>query len=406
MLHGRKILLAVTGGIAAYKSCELVRWLMKNGASVHVLMTEAATKFVAPMSFEALSGKPVALEMFPPAGSGSGHLDLARDADLMVIAPATANSIAKLACGLAEDLVGTTALATSAPLLICPAMNPRMYRQAAVQDNLATLRKRGAHILDPAEGPMAHPLEEPGWGRLPEAAEILDRICRLLPPSGSLSGVTLTVTAGPTREAIDPVRYISNFSSGRLGYDLAEEARKRGADVRLISGPCNLTAPPGLDIIRVENTEEMAAAVAQHFAASQALIMAAAPADFRPDQVQPQKIKKQGKPRGLDLQLRTTTDILQQHGKTKGSRILIGFALETEKGIENARAKLQGKNLNLVVLNHPHPAVGAGIGTNAIQATLIGLDGAEEALPVMSKSALASILLDRLEKLLADRRTD
>ena len=406
MLRGRKILVAVTGGIAAYKSCELVRLLLKHGASVHVLMTEAATKFVTPTSFEALSGKPVALQMFPLAGSASGHLDLARDADLMVVAPATANSIAKLACGLADDLISTTALATSAPLLICPAMNPRMYRHAAVQDNLASLRKRGAHILDPAEGPMAHPLEEPGWGRLPEPAEILDRICRLLPPSGSLSGITLTITAGPTWEAIDPVRYISNFSSGKMGYELAEEARKRGAEVRLISGPCVLTAPPGLDIIRVETTEEMAQAVSQHFSASQALIMAAAPADFRPNVVQPQKIKKHSKGQGVDLRLRTTTDILQQLGKSKGSQILIGFALETEKGIENARAKLQAKNLDLVVLNHPHPTAGAGIGTNAIQATLIGLEGSEEALPVMSKSALAATLLDRLERLLADRRTD
>ena len=406
MLRGRKILMAVTGSIAAYKSCELVRLLLKNGASVQVLMTEAATKFVAPMTFEALSGKPVAREMFPAAVSGQSHLDLARDADLLVIAPATANSIAKLACGMADDLIGTTALATSAPLLICPAMNPRMYRHAAVQENLATLKKRGAHIMDPSEGPMAHPLEEPGWGRLPEPSEILDRICRLLPPSGSLSGVTLTVTAGPTREAIDPVRYISNFSSGRLGFSLAEEARRRGADVRLIGGPCDGAAPPGLDVLRVENTEEMAQAVAQHFGSSQALIMAAAPADFKPDQVQAQKIKKQGKGRGLNLPWQTTTDILQQLGKTKGSRILIGFALETEKGIENARAKLQGKNLDLIVLNHPHPAAGAGIGTNAIQAMLIGLDGAEEALPVMSKSALAGILLDRLEKLLTSRRAD
>jgi phosphopantothenoylcysteine decarboxylase/phosphopantothenate--cysteine ligase len=403
MLRGRKILLAVTGGIAAYKSCELTRLLVKNGASVWVIMTEAAAKFVAPLTFESLTGHPVGLHMFPDAGSNLGHLDLARDADLMVVAPATANSIAKLACGLADDLMGTAALAISAPLLVCPAMNPKMYRHAAVQGNLATLSERGVHVMDPAQGPMAHPLEEPGWGRLPEPQEILDRICRLLPPEGPLSGIKLIVTAGTTHEALDPIRFVGNASSGKMGFALAQEARRRGADVRLISGPTSLPDPLGLDVIRVVSTEEMAQAVNEQWGDSRAVIMAAAPADFRAEKVQREKIKKPSSGQGLAVQLRTTTDILRGLGANKGSRILIGFALETERGLENARRKLQEKNLDLIVLNHPSPAAETGLGTNALQATLLDPAGAEEILPVTSKIALAGILLDRLERLLANR---
>lgn len=405
MLSGRKILLAVTGGIAAYKACELVRLLTKHGASVQVLMTEAATHFVNPLTFEALSGRKVALDMFAGEEPGQSHLDIVRDANLMVIAPSTANSIAKLACGIADDLMGTAALALGAPLLICPAMNPRMFWHPAVQENLMTLRRRGVHVMDPAEGPMAHPLEEPGWGRLPEGAEILDRICRLLPPQGPLSGAIITITAGPTQEALDPVRYLSNYSSGRMGFALAEEARRRGADVRLISGPSALPPPPGVDVFHIASTAQLQRAVNKHFHSSKALIMAAAPADFQPQKTQTQKIKKPAGDQGLSIHLQKTPDILQRLGRKKGSRVLVGFALETERGVENARLKLKQKNLDLIVLNHPRPAAGAGMGENAIQATLISAKGPEEVLPVMSKGELAALILDRLTGLLVGRKS-
>jgi phosphopantothenoylcysteine decarboxylase/phosphopantothenate--cysteine ligase len=236
MLSGRHILLGVSGGIAAYKACELLRLMVKNGASVRVAMTAAAAHFVSPLTFETLSGNKVQTDLFETDESAGGHLGLVRDLDLMVVAPATADIIAKFAAGIADDLITTTALALTAPLLVCPAMNPKMFAHPAVQENLEKLRTRGVEILDPEEGLMAAPGEEPGIGRLPEPDKIFDRICRLLPPQGPLRGVTITITAGGTREAIDPVRVISNLSSGKMGYALAAEARRRGADVRLVSG--------------------------------------------------------------------------------------------------------------------------------------------------------------------------
>ena len=401
MLVNRKILVAVTGGIAAYKTCELVRLLVKNRASVQVIMTEAATRFIGPLSFEALTGNKVALDLFAGEESGKGHLDLVRDLDLMITAPATANCIGKLAGGIADDLVSTVSLTLSAPLLICPAMNPKMYAHPAVQENLARLKTRGILVMDPEEGAMAHPLEEPGIGRLPEPSKILDRICKLLPPQGPLAGKTITISAGPTREALDPVRVISNLSSGRMGYALAEEARRRGADVHLIAGPGSLPDPPGINPVRVESTAQMKDAIARCLNKSQVLIMAAAPSDFKPRRFAGQKIKKEMAGDELTLQLGKTPDILKELSINKGDRLLVGFALETGNGVKNARRKLKDKNLDLIVLNHPGAGSAAGLGKEAIQGTLISASGEQEALPEMSKQKFAGVLLDRIQRMLS-----
>jgi phosphopantothenoylcysteine decarboxylase/phosphopantothenate--cysteine ligase len=404
MLAGRHLLLAVTGGIAAYKAVELTRLLLKAGASVQVVMTSTATRFLGPITFEALTGRRVAVDMFAGEEPGRGHLDLVREADLMVIAPATANCLGKLAAGIADDLVSTAALALQAPLLVCPAMNPRMWRHAAVQANVQTLAGRGVEIMEPETGLMAHPAEEPGPGRLPEPAAIFERICRMLPPQGTLSGVSVTVTAGPTREAIDPVRFISNASSGAMGYALAEEARRRGAVVHLISGPSHLPIPPGVEVVRVTSTAQMLEAVQWHLAASQALIMAAAPSDFQAGRIAEKKIKKESAGDRFTLDLTTTPDVLKSLGAPREGRVIIGFALETEAGVENARRKLHDKNLDLIVLNHPSPAPGAGMGEEAIQGTLISRDGTEEVLSILPKRRLAEIILDRLERLLPNQK--
>lgn len=404
MLDGRKILLGVTGGIAAYKACELVRLLMKNGAEVRVVMTSSATRFVAPLTFEALTGKKVGLDLFAGEEEGLGHLDLVRDLDLTVIAPATANCIGKLAGGIADDLLSTVSLALSCPLLLCPAMNPKMYAHPAVVVNLETLKNRGVLIMDPEEGLMASPREDPGVGRLPEPPRILDRICRLLPPQGPLSGITVTITAGPTAEAIDPVRVVSNLSSGRMGYALAAEARKRGADVRLVTGPVSLHNPPGLIIQKVRSTEEMRQAVFEHFEESRVLIMAAAPCDFKPGKTLTKKLKKEDSPDGLTLDLAMTQDILKEASDRKKDRLLVGFALETDAGIENARRKLLDKNLDLVILNAPEAGSRAGLGKDAILGTFVWPES-EEVLPVMSKTDFAAAVLDRVQELLKKSAT-
>ncbi len=401
MLSGRHILLGVTGGIAAYKACELLRLMIKNGASVRVAMTTAATRFVSPLTFEALSGEKVATDLFEVSESSGGHLGLVRDIDLMVTAPATADIIARFATGIADDLITTTALALTAPLLVCPAMNPKMYAHPAVQENLEKLRRRGVHIMDPDEGLMAAPGEEPGIGRLPEPEAILDRICRLLPPEGTLSGVKVTVTAGGTREAIDPVRVISNLSSGKMGYALAAEARRRGAVVRLVSGPVSLPAPPGVEVEKVDSTADMLGALQSCYDDTQVLIMAAAPGDFRPARERKRKIKKEDQGGSFSLKLVKTPDILAQLSKSKGNRLLIGFALETDDGLAHARRKLQEKNLDMIVLNHPRSAAHAGVGKDAIQPTVIFADGEVVSHPVISKSDFARILLDEVEKRLS-----
>ncbi|TKJ40697.1 bifunctional 4'-phosphopantothenoylcysteine decarboxylase/phosphopantothenoylcysteine synthetase [candidate division LCP-89 bacterium B3_LCP] len=400
MLSNRKILVAVTGGIAAYKTCELVRHLIRNGADVRVSMTQSAAKFLTPLTFEALTGKKVLSDMFASEEGGSPHLDCVRDIDLMVIAPATANCIGKIAHGIADDLLSTSVLALSAPLLLCPAMNPKMYQNKAVVDNLNILNNRGVLIMEPEEGSMASPDEEPGIGRLPDPARILDRICRILPPDGSLSGYTITVTAGPTEEAIDPVRVVSNLSSGRMGFAIAERARQRGADVRLVAGPAHLHTPIGLDVERVKSTADMRDAVLKNLEESQVLIMAAAPCDYAPKDPKSQKIKKKNLGGNLNLELVETSDILKEASDQKGERIFVGFALETENELDNARRKLADKNLDIIVLNSPDAGSGVGLGENSIQGTILYPNEKSDSLPSMSKIDFADALLDRIGQLL------
>ncbi len=401
MLRNRKLLVVVTGGIAAYKTCELVRLLLKARASVRVIMTQSAARFVAPLTFEALTGKKVALDMFALEGDRGGHLGVVEDIDLMVIAPATANIIGKLAGGIADDLVSTAALAFNQPLLICPAMNPKMFHNPIVQDNLEKLKSWGNYIIDPEVGPMASPSEEPGLGRLPEPARIFEKICSLLSPEGPLSGKTITVTAGPTWEAIDPVRVITNLSSGRLGYALAEEARRRGASVNLISGPVCLPEPPGISVVHIENTEQLLESVNAVFKASDALIMSAAPSDFRSKEKSNRKIKKEKATNEISLKLEQTPDILKEIAPHKGNRIVVGFALETDQGVDNAKRKLLEKKLDLIVLNSPSAGENAGIGKDNIQGTIIDSNGKIDELPEMPKVEFASVIIDRVQSLLS-----
>lgn len=401
MLHKRKILIAVTGGIAAYKTCELVRLLLKNRASVEVIMTKAATRFVAPLTFASLTGKPVSTDLFTSSGEGLSHLDIVRDLDLMAIVPATANCIGKLSHGIADDLISTVTLALNCPLLLCPAMNPKMYAHPAVQENVKILKKRGVLILDPEEGSMAHPEEESGIGRLPEPGLILNRICELLPPDGLLRGKTVIVTAGPTQESIDPVRIFSNRSSGKMGYALALEARRGGAEVHLISGQVSIPNPPGIKVTRVISTDDMLKTTAYLFEKCDALIMAAAPADFKPVKKVEQKIKKKSYGDGLTLKLQNTPDILIEIARKKKKQILVGFALETEDGLKNAHQKMREKQLDLVILNAPEEGNRVGIGKEAIKGTILSRDGGKKSYPVLSKTEFARIIIDRVQSLLS-----
>ncbi len=400
MLTGKRILLGVTGSIAAYKAVELLRELMKREAEVQVVMTEAATRFVAPLSFETLSRQPVLLDMFTLAyGSQIGHIAATARADLFVIAPATANTIAKLAHGLADDFLTNIYLASRCPALVAPAMDSDMYQHAAVQENLARLRGRGIHVVGPASGELASGLVGPG--RLVEPAEIVEAIEKLLAPSGDLAGEVVLVTAGPTREPLDPVRYISNRSSGKMGYAVAEAAARRGARVILVSGPTALDPPREAQVVQVETAQEMYDAVLAHLEAVTVVIKAAAVADYRPKQVAREKIKKDE--RVPEVTLESTPDILAEVGKRKGRRILVGFAAETHDLVANARKKLQRKNLDLMVANDvSQPGAGFDADTNVVK--ILDAKGAMEELPLLPKPAVADRILDRVVQLVGKRR--
>lgn len=400
MLTGKRILLGVTGSIAAYKAVELLRELMKREAEVQVVMTEAATRFVAPLSFETLSRQPVLLDMFTLAyGSQIGHIAATARADLFVIAPATANTIAKLAHGLADDFLANIYLASRCPVLVAPAMDSDMYQHAAVQENLARLRGRGIHVVGPASGELASGLVGPG--RLVEPAEIVEAIEKLLAPSGDLAGEVVLVTAGPTREPLDPVRYISNRSSGKMGYAVAEAAARRGARVILVSGPTALDPPREAQVVQVETAQEMYDAVLAHLEAVTVVIKAAAVADYRPKQVAREKIKKDE--RVPEVTLESTPDILAEVGKRKGRRILVGFAAETHDLVANARKKLQRKNLDLMVANDvSQPGAGFDADTNVVK--ILDAKGAMEELPLLPKPAVADRILDRVVQLVGKRR--
>jgi phosphopantothenoylcysteine decarboxylase/phosphopantothenate--cysteine ligase len=398
-LTGKRILLGVTGSIAAYKAVELLRLLTKREAEVQVVMTEAATKFVAPLTFETLTRQPVLLDMWSLAYSHRiGHIEATQRADLFVVAPATARTIARLALGLADDFLSCIYLAGRCPVVVAPAMDCDMFEHPTVQENLKRLRDRGVQIVEPDTGPLASGLV--GRGRLAELSEILETIDRILVPRQDLAGQVVLVTAGPTREPLDPVRYLSNRSSGKMGYAMAEAAAARGAHVVLVSGPTALPVPRGVDVIQVETAQEMCDAVLAKLEVARIVIKAAAVADYRPKQKAERKIKKE---QGIrDLALEPTPDILAEVGQRKGSRILVGFAAETEELVANAQKKLQRKNLDLMVANDVgQPGAGFDADTNLVK--ILDPQGQIEEVPLLPKRQVADRVLDRVVALLAKR---
>ena len=384
------VVLGVTGCIAAYKACELVRALMRADCRVKVVMTEAATEFVGATTFRALTGEPVALGMFDPAAAPIHHISLAEEADVFVVAPATANTLVKLAEGRADDLLSTSALATEATLVIAPAMNVHMWRAETTQAAVSTLRARGAVIVEPESGELA--CGDVGEGRLAEPAAIAEAVLAEVRRTRDLVGVRVLVTAGPTHEAIDPVRFIGNASSGKTGYAIAEEAARRGAEVTLVSGPTTLPDPFGVSTIRVTTAQEMHHAVAGVYAQIDAVVATAAVADFRPAAPAEHKQKKADAP--LTLALERTPDILAELGAAKDGRLLVGFAAQTRDVIDAATAKLAGKNVDLVVANDVS-ATGLGFGSDVNRVWFVSASGAEE-LPVQHKKAIARRLWDRV----------
>jgi phosphopantothenoylcysteine decarboxylase/phosphopantothenate--cysteine ligase len=393
VLNKKHLVLGVSGGIAAYKACELLRLLQKQGAQVQVMMTRNAERFVGPTTFEALSGQPVCTNLFDgSAGSAIGHIDWAEKADAVVIAPATANIIGKLANGIADDALSTFLVAVRAPLILCPAMNPHMFESPAVQRNLESLRSDGRFVIDPVTGEMA--CGTTGAGRLPEPGDILDRICACLSPK-DLRGKRVLISAGPTREAIDPVRFISNPSTGKMGYAIARAAEHRGAQVILVAGPTDLPDPQQVCTVHVTTAREMAEAVFSHMQDCDIIIKSAAVSDYRPLAPESHKIKKQEAK--VTLALERTEDILLTLGGRKGCRMLVGFAAETRDLEIHAREKLQKKNLDMLVGNLiGQPGSGFAGDTNRV--CLFFRDGTQEHLPVMSKDAVADLLLDKIRQ--------
>jgi phosphopantothenoylcysteine decarboxylase/phosphopantothenate--cysteine ligase len=393
-----KIALGVSGGIACYKAAEILRRLQDRGFDVAVVMTKGAAQFVTPLTFQALSGNKVYMDIFEGASSGSDpasaydHIFLAQRIDLFLIAPATADCIAKMAAGIADDFLTTFHLAVQSPVVVAPAMNTRMWEHASVQANLRTLQSRGVHIVQPEIGRMA--CNTYGPGRLAPVDVIVDYAAGLLSRSQDLKGRRVLVTAGPTVEDIDPVRFLSNRSSGKMGFAIAQAARTRGAEVTLISGPTDLEFP---GVVRVRSTEEMRQAVVERFNQADVVIKAAAPLDFRPKTVASQKIKKAKAGSSLDLE--PTPDILQELGARKDGKVLVGFAAETEDLAKNARAKLKAKNLDLIVVN-PVGGPDSGFASDTNRASIIDADGAVQDIPLMSKSQMAEAILDRVTALL------
>lgn len=393
MLKDRRIVLGVTGGIAAYKACDLVSKLKKQGAQVRVVLTDHAAKFVPPLTFETLSGSPAHVDTFAPRAEME-HIALSKWAELFLIAPATANCIAKLANGIADDLLSTTALAMTCPVMVCPAMNANMYRHPATQANLKTLAERGVRLVGPASGHLA--CGDDDIGRMVEPAQIVEAVAEIF-ASGDFQGVRVLVTAGPTVERIDPVRYITNRSTGKMGYAVAEAARDRGARVVLVSGPVNLDRPAGVERVSIESSADLCEAVLDRGDWADVVIQAAAPADFRPAHMSDRKIKKTGA--GMALELENTTDIAAELGKRKREgQVLVAFAAETDDMLENAKGKLVKKNADMVVANDvSRKDAGFGVDTNAV--TLITAQDVR-ALPLQSKRAVADGILDRVAELM------
>ncbi len=395
----RRIVLGVTGGIASYKAAWLARLLSGAGAEVDVVMTAAAQEFVGAITFEALTGRPVHTDLIA-AGHALDHIALARSAHAIVVAPATADFMARAAQGRSDDLLAACLLASDAPVLLVPAMNDRMWAHRQTVRNTAHLRGLGYHVLDPDEGPLAAG-EGSGPGRMPEPETILAHVGRLLDADGLLRGRRILVTAGPTREPVDPVRFLSNRSSGKMGVAVAAAAWRRGADVTLIAGPLSVPLPVGPTIITIETAEDMRAAVSQQLGSADVFVMAAAPADFRPAAAAPQKIKKDTAPRAIPLV--PTEDILVETRGLRGpSAIIVGFALETEAALAGGRSKLQRKALDMVVVNDAsEPGAGFAGDTNRVS-FLVG-DGEVEEMPLLAKIDVADAILDRVEGMMRGR---
>ncbi len=394
MLSNKTIVLGVTGSIAAYKAAEIASQLTQAGARVNVVMTREAVEFVSPVTFRAISGRPVVTEMFDLASEYSiEHVSLAAAADIVAVAPATANVIAKLAAGIADDMLCCTVLAARAPVLIAPAMEARMYMNQVTQENLEKLKARGFVIVGPGAGWLASGKE--GLGRLADTSDIIDSICQMLGKGSGLAGKRIVVTAGGTQEPVDPVRYIGNRSSGKMGYALAEAARDRGASVLLITAPATTTEPAGVDVTRVGTAQEMCEAVENTTPGADALIMAAAVADYRPARKLEEKIKKTEA--GLTLELECTPDILSA---VRGSIVRVGFAAESSNLVENAKEKLQRKGLDLIVANDV-TAPDSGFGADTNRVTVIDREGRVDSLPLLSKRQVAEKVLDRVAELLA-----
>lgn len=392
MLTGKRILLGVSGGIAAYKSVFLLRLLQNAGAEVQVIMTPAAQKFVQPLTFEALSHHRVYTDLFPKDGDPDViHVHLGKWADLIIIAPATANCMGKLAHGLADDLLTCTLLAAEAPVLLAPAMETQMWERGAVRQNVEFLKKDGYRMVGPGTGLLASGAE--GMGRMAEPHEIVDEASGVMGATQSLAGKRIVVTAGRTEQPLDPVRFITNRSTGKMGYAIAEQARRRGADVALISGPTELTTPAGVQAESIRTVADLKAATVRAYQHADALIMTAAVLDFRPEHVSESKIKKRDG--GHSLHLLPNEDFLISLGQNKGERVVIGFAMETDHALENARKKLHEKNLDLIVLNELN-VEGAGFGVDTNVVTFIEPHREPVALPLMSKRDVADRILDWL----------
>lgn len=395
-LTGKTVVLGITGGIAAYKACELASRLRKAGAETYVIMTKNACEFVAPLSFETLTNHPVVTDTFArPETWEVEHVALAKKADVFVIAPATANIMAKMACGIADDMLSTTVLATKAPVLIAPAMNTGMWVNPATQKNLETLKSRGIQFVGPEGGYLA--CGDEGTGRMSEPEAIFNAICDILCKEQDMAGLNVLVTAGPTRESLDPVRYITNHSSGKMGYAIAEAAWKRGANVTLLTGPVQLKAPEGVHVIDVLSTQDLYDRMMENCDKQQIIIQAAAPADFTPVTFAEEKIKKDDDG-NLTIVMKQTQDVAKAVGQRKQKgQVLIGFAAETEKVTEHAKKKLAKKNLDMIVANDvTRPGAGFNVDTNIV--TFITEDGMED-MPQLSKADVAEMLLDRAMKL-------
>ena len=394
MLKGKEIVLGVTGSIACYKAVEVVSRLRKLGANVNVVMTDKAQQFVSSLTFQTISCNPVHSGIFNITEYNIEHVSLANKAELIVIAPATANIISKLASGIADDLLTATVLAARSRILVVPAMNEGMFRNPILQENIRKLRRHGFLFAGPSKGRLA--CGEEGEGRMIEPLEIVEEVVRLIGAKQDLKGKKVIVTAGPTREFIDPVRFISNPSSGKMGFALAEEARDRGAEVTLISGPVALPAPQGVRYIPVMSAEQMRNAVNNAFKVCNAVIMSAAVSDWEAAGCAADKIKAREGP--SELKLRRTPDIIAGLGKKKGKRVLVGFALETDGLIKNAKIKLREKNLDLVVANRANNGYPFGSDTNRV--VIIERGGKATELPELPKSEIARKILDRVARLL------